>query len=234
MSEIITACTTLFKTVFDAFVSKPFHVIIMLLLALIAWNLASNNSVLAQLSPSVGVEQARLQRVMVAEGLIPNLLDESREKIDADRILVRRYHNGKVGISGIPFTYVQTEYASVRPGAGLADKEAWQSYPISTMSKTLAMMYTDGDVAQPHCITVQDGDVPDQFFKYYLNRYEVATLLQCPLQDGEGQIVGYIAAGYTKHHDVTPTDIKALNGVGQKVVKELIKIDPPRPWWRPF
>lgn len=235
VAESINAITNMFKTVFDAIVAKPLHAAIVILLMAILYMTMANGGALSHLAPSVGVEQDRFQKVINSEGLIPNVLEEARDKIGADRLVVRQYHNGKQGISGIPFNFVQTVYAAARPGFGLTDPEAYSSYPISTMSKTLLSMYREGDVTKPQCIIIYNGQAADPFFKVYLDRYGVQTLIQCPLADRDDNIVGYIAAGYVTPHNATPDEQEAVVQAGKKVVHSLEKItEEETPWYARF
>ena len=127
---------------------------------------------------------------------------------------------------------MQTVYAAARPGFGLTDPEAYDSYPISTMSKTLLSMYRDGDVTKPQCIVIQNKDAKDPFFRVYLDRYGVETLIQCPLADRDDNIVGYIGAGYVTPHEVVPADQEAVIVAGKRVVNSLEKItETERPWY---
>lgn len=243
MAEIINAISGLFSTLHNAWIKSPSAFIIVILVCISVYLAVENNKILKHDPDNPAIEQERFKRVVQLNEEIPNKLESLRQELDTDRILVRQFHNGKRGITGIPFMFVQTTYAVSEPGQGLTDQEAWLSYPISTMSRTLNLMFDkNGD---PRCVHLDTDDVPDDMYRAYLNRYKVQYFIKCPLLDNDNRVVGFIGTGWTgeqlelKKDKNTELDFTIyegkLNKVGRDVVRKLDTIDKPKseaPWWQ--
>lgn len=242
MAEIINAITGLFTSLHNAWLRSPSGFIIVILVGLSLWLAIQNYNMLREDPDNPALEQERFKRVVQLNEEIPNKLEELRQELGTDRVLIRQFHNGKRGITGIPFMFVQTTYAVAEPGQGLSDQEAWLSYPISTMSRTLNLMFDAK--GEPRCVHLDTDDVPDDMYRAYLNRYKVEYFIKCPLLDDNDRIVGFIGTGWTgeqlelKRDKNTDLDFaiyeSKLDKAGRYIVRKLDTIDPhEKPsWWQ--
>lgn len=236
MTDILNAINNLFKTVFEAYLKSPSAFLVVIIALFCAYMTLNNNSILNKALTPVSAEQDRFKQVIMLNSEIPNRLEVLRNNIGADRILIRQFHNGKQGISGIPFTFVQTTYAVTAPGRGLVDEAAWMSYPISTMSNSLNMMFDPKTGFVPHCVYLDRNQVPDDLYRALFTRYGVIDMIKCPLSDKDGNVVGLIVATWTtplKDAKKIPNYEISMARTGKVVVEKLGTIDKnEEPWWK--
>jgi hypothetical protein len=239
MADIINAVKELFATLHEAWLKSPLAFVIIIITCLLLYITIDNNNILSNPPDSPALEQERFLRVVQLNEEIPNRLEVLRNDIKADRILIRQFHNGRKGITGIPFMFIQTTYAVSAPGQGLTDQESWMSYPVSTMSQTLNRMFIVPKGVEPKCVRFAVDDIPDEMYEAYLKRYKVIQSVMCPLIDDKGMVVGIIEATSTTENREFPSPHPSLeskiSSTGRVAVDKLSTIDnigEKKSWWQ--
>jgi len=231
IADIINAITDLLKTTTYLFVKHPQHTFLVVLLMIAASSSYYNKVSLDKLNVPVAVEQSTLKRTIDLNRSIPALMDELKIKIDASRVVLRQFHNGKYGISGIPFTFVQTTHIVVRPNTYNLNLDTWQSYPMSTMSYTLSTLFLNDDFT---CKSMTQSDVRDYYYSELLERYDVYGIIMCPMVDENRRILGVLTASFDEKDyidlDIKMTDVKK-SAYDLSNVLRFISHKEQKPWW---
>lgn len=224
-SLIITVRRNLFSS---------FATTIMIILLIIVWSARGNITTFLERNPSPEMEQKRFDKALVADGLINDALEVDRIKINADRVMIRQFHNSKADLTGLPFASISTTYAAMAPGVTL-EPGSMDPAPLSTMNSQLSKMWT-GD-GNPKCTRMEKIEVKSPQYLEYWEKNGVAIAFSCPLLNLRGQPVGIIGAGYMVSEKKRPTDDKIfeiLNKTGEKAVGYLdaVTMAERKPWYR--
>jgi hypothetical protein len=131
---------------------------------------------------------------------INKALENYRLDLDADRVLVRQFHNGKQDLTGIPFTYVQTTYIAMKPMV-ILPADSVESKPVSTMVYFLKEMWA-GDMRSSQCVALRTEEVKDPLYKQYLEQNAVQISIACPLTNLLDYPIGFVAVNY--NHSTLP------------------------------
>lgn len=232
MNALFAGLQSLIITVRRNFLSSAFTTL-MLLVLIFAWSARENITTFLERNPSAHQEKQRFDQAIVADSQVGESLADIRSQLNADRIIIRQFHNSKTDLTGLPFTSVSTTYYSLAPGVGLTS-ESLQSFPVSTINEQLKLMFVPNQA--PHCAIVRPTDIRDPTYAKNLRDNGVAVAYSCPLMNLRGQPVGFIAASYLTDSKPRPNDeqIKLIiNNTGQRVVGYLSKVVEleKKPWY---
>lgn len=224
MNTLFAGLQSLIITVRRNFLSSAFTTV-MLLLLIFTWSARDNIATFIERNPSAHQEKQRFDQAIVVDSQVGEALSEIRSQLNADRIVIRQFHNSKTDLTGLPFTSVSTTYYSLAPGVGLTS-ESLQSFPVSTINEQLRMMFVPNE--EPRCSVIRpQGDIRDPTYSKNLRDNGVAIAFSCPLMNLRGQPVGFIAAAYLTQEKPKPDDDKImliLNNTGQRVVGYLSNV----------
>ena len=121
-------------------------------------------------------------------------LEYYRMELDADRVMVRQFHNGKQDLTGIPFTYVQTTYLAMKPLVSLSPN-GLESKPLSGMVGFLRHMWGI-NLREPKCLVMNESEVADPIYRLYLKENGIQIVIACPLQNLLNYPIGYVVTNY--------------------------------------
>lgn len=153
--------------------------------------------------PSQEVEAQRFHRGLVANQLNQVMLEDGRQFANADRMVIRLFHNGQQGTTGIPFMFVKTTEAAVKPGISQPD-ELYMDYPSSSVNNLLSRMWTaDG---RRTCVITHQEDAADPVLRNNMRVLGVAMTYTCPIVNPVGYPVGYVSLGYLDADRKRPDD----------------------------
>ena len=207
----------------------------MILLIIITYSARENIATFLERNPSPETERVRFGHAIVADGQINEALESVRVKLNADRVLIRQFHNSKADLTGLPFSSISTTYGAFAPGVTLS-ATSYQPMPLSVLNDQLAMMWpTDGSA--PHCVKLSKESVKDISYRKYWDENGIAVAYSCPLINLRGQPVGMIGAGYLTEEKKRPmTDqqmFELLSRTGEKSVGylEMGTKDKNEPWY---
>lgn len=232
LGSILVSLQSLIITVRKNF----FHSImttLMLLSLIVVWSARGNISTFLERNPSPAQEKLRFDQTILADGQINATLEAIRVEINADRVLIRQFHNSKTDLTGLPFASVSTTYYAT--GAGIAlDPISFSAYPLSSVNEALALMHPqDG---RPICAPLATNTVSDPAYRILLETNGVAISYNCPIVNLRGQPVGFIIASYLTDNKKRPADeiiMNTLDTTGVKVVGYLHSVihQEKTPWY---
>ncbi len=197
---------------------------LMLFLLIVTWSARANISTFIERNPTAAQEKIRFDRSVVADGQINEALANLRKKMNADRVLIRQFHNSKTDLTGLPFASISTTYYSAAPGVAVSN-DFQSSFPLSTINEQLMLMFKYGQ--EPTCIRIAYDDVEEEIFRDYLKQNGISLTYACPLIDLRGQPVGVITIHYLiaeKKHPDDQVIMDTLNDTGIRVVGYLAGI----------
>lgn len=208
-SLIITVRRNVVSTVFTT---------CMLLLLIFTWSVRGNIVTFIERNPSPKQEAVRFDESVVADSSINETLNKIRQEINADRIMIRQFHNAKADLTGLPFASVSTTYHSLSPGV-MMSSSSFQPYPLSTVNDILAKMFVRGK--EPACAKILLSEINNPIFLNELKESGDVIMYACPMRNLKGQPVGFISASYLTAEKTRPEDnlIKyTLDDTGIRVV----------------
>ncbi|MGA1773157.1 MAG: hypothetical protein ACO387_03505 [Flavobacteriaceae bacterium] len=150
------------------------------------------------------IEAERFHEHLSASQQINVALENLIERTQAHSVVVRQFHNGKYDLTGIPFTKSSVTFST------LTD-DTYEEEPISASSTSLHLMWKEID--KPSCITLDHG--VDRATKYYMDAYELESIIVCPMINLLNYPVGTITVGYSKQSDMR--DSTLVKGVAQQI-----------------
>ncbi|WBY16636.1 hypothetical protein PF049_00230 [Erythrobacteraceae bacterium WH01K] len=154
-------------------------------------------------SPSAEVETARFNASRKADKLINLELERLRVEANADRALVRTFHNNEKDMSRtVHFRSVKTEWYVTRDGIILSPT-ALQPFPLGPLQDITETMF-GSQVTTPSCILgdVSEVDMPAAY-RRYLEANGVEAFAQCPLVSEEGAPIGFVGVGFVRQQTIT-------------------------------
>lgn len=232
MNAIIVSLGTLIIIVKKNFFSS-FMTVLMLLSVIVAWSARGNIATFLERNPTAIQEKDRFDQSIVADAQINDSLEYIRKQINADRVVIRQFHNSKTDLTGLPFASVSTTYFAMAPGVTLVEGSL-NPFPLSTVNEQLGRMFRPNET--PKCTKIETVEIHDPAFLSYLTKNGVSMLYSCPIMNLRGQPVGLIAAGYLTKEKSRPLDpeIQAiLNNTAERAVGYLdgvIKKEK-KPWY---
>lgn len=232
MNAILVSLQSLIITVKKNFFHS-FATVLMLLSVIVVWSARGNIATFLERNPTAAQEKDRFDQSIVADAQINGALEDIRKQINADRVMIRQFHNSKTDLTGLPFASVSTTYAAFAPGVTLA-AGSYDPYPLSTINEVLAQMFKPN--TPPACAKMAIYDIDDPAYKKLLETNGVAIWYNCPIMNLRGQPIGFILASYLTDTKEKPSDdeIKTiLNNTGERVVGYLdgvIKKEK-KPWY---
>lgn len=232
MNAIIISLQSLIITVRKNFFHS-FATVGLLLIVIVTWSARGNIASFLEHNPTAAQEKDRFDQSIVADAQINDSLTDIRTKINADRVLIRQFHNSKADLTGFPFASVSTTYYVMAPGITLVDG-SFNPFPLSTINEQLALMFQPNQ--SPKCAKVDPSAIKDATYSKYLSQNGVAVSYACPIMNLRGQPVGYIGAGYLTKEKSRPTDVEIeaiLNNTGERVVGYLDGVirKEKKPWY---
>jgi hypothetical protein len=232
LNAIIVSLQSLIITVKKNFFHS-FATVLMLLTVIVAWSARGNIATFLERNPTAQQEKARFDQSIVADAQINGALEDVRKQINADRVLIRQFHNSKTDLTGLPFASVSTTYYAYAPGITLAPG-SFDPYPLSSINAVLARMFIPN--TPPQCAKLDVDSVTDPAYKRLLVINGVAIWFNCPIMNLRGQPVGFVLASYMTVTKPRPKDevIDAvLNNTGERVVGYLDNVikQEKTPWY---
>lgn len=209
---------------------------ILLLTLMITWGARDNISTFIERNPSAAQEKERFDRSVQADAQINETMMSIREELNADRVMIRQFHNSKTDLTGLPFASVSTTYYALAPGVAISEN-SMSAYPLSTVNESLIKMFIPHD--KPRCARMDTDEIRDPIFSKWLQDGGVKVGYSCPLMNLRGQPVGMIWAVYLNNEKVRPNDeeiTNTLNDTGMRIVGYLsgVIVDEKSPWWSLF
>jgi hypothetical protein len=232
VNAIIVSLQSLIITVKKNFFHS-FATVIMLLSVIVAWSARGNIATFLERNPTAEQEKGRFDQSIVADAQINGALEDIRRQINADRILIRQFHNSKTDLTGLPFASVSTTYVAMAPGVTLTPG-SYDPYPLASINEVLARMFTPNEA--PHCARLTIDDIVDPAYRKLIESNGVALWYNCPIMNLRGQPIGFILASYmtiTKDHPVDDKIEAILGNTGERVVGYLDNVikQEKRPWY---
>ncbi len=212
---------------------SSFFTTVMIIALICVWSARGNISTFLERNPTPEIEKQRFNESIVADGLIREALDHDRKIINADRVLIRQFHNSKADLTGLPFASISTTYAAMAPGVSL-EAAAYGPYPLSTMNEQLKIMWVDGQ--EPKCVRMDISAVKDTQWKSYWEKNGAKVGYTCPILNLRGQPIGIIGAEYLTAEKNRPTDeiiVDILKKTGEKSAGYLdaVVTSEKKPWY---
>lgn len=181
-------------------VLKVGQLIVISLLVVTLFGMFTINSAINHHNPSPETEKARFAKSLTVNREVQAMLDEGRIRANADRFVVRQFHNGQKDLSGIPFTFIKTTAASVKSSVS-EPSSMYQDYPTTTVSELLYQMFTSNK-----CVTLDIENMRDQGLRKMLLELGTQRMMACPMYNSMRYPVGYIAFGYVDRNAQRPSD----------------------------
>lgn len=232
MNALIVSLQSLIITVRKNFFHS-FVTVMMLLAVIVVWSARGNIATFLERYPTAAQEKNRFDQSIIADGQINDSLEIVRTSINADRILIRQFHNSKTDLTGLPFASVSTTYYALAPGVALADG-SFNPFPLATVNEQLSKMFHPGET--PRCAQITSRQITDPTYSRYLNQNGIVLAYSCPIMNLRGQPVGYIGANYLTTNKQRPSDeeiYRILNSTGQRIVGYLDGVirQEKKPWY---
>lgn len=165
--------------------------------------------------PSPEVEKVRFINSLKANDQIQKAVNDFKSDMEANRVVVRQFHNGKADLSGIPFNFVSTTFTSQDEDYKLAPNY-YESKPLSTINNTVKDMWHEVD--NPQCIVKNTTEIKDDLLKVALEERNVTYTIFCPMTNLLKYPVGYISVNFVFQEEPTPEDIEETKALSQKIV----------------
>jgi hypothetical protein len=205
----------------------------MLLAVIVTWSARGNIATFLERNPTAAQEKDRFDQSIVADAQINGALEDIRKKINADRVLIRQFHNSKTDLTGLPFASVSTTYYAYAPGVTLAPG-SFNPFPLSSINELLAAMFKPN--LPPQCARLEAQDISDPAYRKLLEANGVMIWYNCPIMNLRGQPVGFILASYMTINKTRPSDEEIetiLSNAGERVVGYLDGVirKEKRPWY---
>lgn len=129
-------------------------------------------------------------------------LDRVLADTQADRAIIRQFHNGRSSLSGVSFTFATATHARTAPGLSWTAEDV-QPVPLDAYNSLLRRMWADP--TRPVCSTAGPGEIGAADRR--AERGVVVTAY-CPVTDLRGNPLGIVVAEYVRRPDV-PTGVDA-------------------------
>jgi hypothetical protein len=206
----------------------------MLIAVIVVWSARGNIATFLERNPTAAQEKDRFDQSIVADAQINETLEHIRATINADRVLIRQFHNSKTDLTGLPFASVSTTYYAFGPGITLTPG-SFNPFPLSTVNEVLAQMFQPH--TEPQCAMTTTSQIRNSAYQRLLISNGVALFYSCPIMNLRGQPIGFILASYLSAEKKRPKDdaIKAIIGnTGERVVGYLDDViaKEKKPWWQ--
>jgi hypothetical protein len=209
---------------------------VLLLVLIITWSARDNIATFIERNPSAAQEKDRFDKSVQADAQINETLVNIQTSLNADRVMIRQFHNSKADLTGLPFASISTTYFALAPGVAISEN-SMNAYPLSTVNETLVKMFVRNH--DPVCAVMRTSEIHDPIFTKFLNESGVAVGYSCPLNNLRGQPVGMIWAVYLTDEKKRPSDediMAILNDTGMRVVGYLsgVIVSENTPWYSIF
>ncbi len=207
---------------------------VMLLTLIVVWSARGNISAFFDRNPTIVQQKDRFDQSIVAGAQINDTLATVRTKVNADRVIIRQFHDSGSDATGLPFMSVTATYHLFAPGVTL-EASAFNPVPLSTMNEQMAMMFQPGKPAR--CATIVPANITNPVYKAYLMRNGVAVAYNCPMLDLRGQPVGFIGVSYLTIEKKRPSEEEiymVIKVTGERVVGYLDDViqKEKKPWYQ--
>ena len=91
--------------------------IITLLVAFVGYKIASNDTVLLQVTNKLDINKVKIEKEAIRDDIVTPKIQEALTRIvyatNVDRICIFEFHNGKENASGLPFRYADMSYEEI-------------------------------------------------------------------------------------------------------------------------
>lgn len=91
--------------------------IITLLVAFVGYKIASNDTVLLQVTNTLDINKVKIEKEAIRDDIVTPRIQEALTRIvyatNVDRICIFEFHNGKENASGLPFRYADMSYEEI-------------------------------------------------------------------------------------------------------------------------
>lgn len=128
-------------------------------------------------------------------------ISELRSNINADRVAIYLFHNGKMTVNNIPFLFYSQTHEAVRRGVSREILTS-QSLPLSTISAW------NGRLIENECFIERVDHIEDEVLAPLLFDRGVRDVSVCPLTTTRGMPFGFIMVQWTSSE--MPTNINRV------------------------
>lgn len=164
-------------------------------------------------NPNPQTESVRFAKSLEINRQVQSILDAGRGFANADRFIVRQLHNGQKDLSGIPFQFIKTTAASIRPGVS-EPASMYNDYPTSAVNELLYEMFT-----KEKCVLVTVQNARDQGLRRLMIELGVVYTITCPMWNDHHFPVGYMSLGYTDENRKRPENEEIFAMVEKDAVR---------------
>lgn len=199
----------------------------MLILLIVVWSARGNISTWISNNPSKEVQTERVKRGLQSDTKINSALRQDRMELNADRVLIRQFHDFSDQSSSTPVPSVSVTYVVTAPGVD-TPPNATQPQPRTYFSDVTGTIWETP--AEPKCVVLRTTDVKNQHYHKMLEESGVAVLYSCPITGIDGEPIGIIMASFLTTEKQRPSDeviFSTLEGTASRVAGYLADVTAP-------
>lgn len=149
-------------------------------------------------------QQADLNRMVNNAKAIQSILNDVQRQTNSGRAFIIYFHNGKTGVDGKSFFFKSMTHESLKPGVA-SSIEAAQNLPASLNVEQMGKILAD------ECYSYSAAKGSNPAFDDLMKKHGTAKTLDCPLQNMDGHIIGYLGIAYLDEDDQKISDDKAYS-----------------------
>jgi hypothetical protein len=165
----------------------------MILVIIIAWSAKGNIAVWIENNPTAQEQQARMSRGQASDQKIEQALRVVLIGTQADRLLIRQFHEQHQPGSDVMVPMTTTTHAVMAPGVS-PPQVAITTMPRSYLKDITSRVWPQGK--PPACTHIKVTDITDAIYRDLLERSGVFEQYICPISDLDGAPIGVIMAGF--------------------------------------
>lgn len=147
-------------------------------------------------------EDVQIETVVAQNALIDKELIRIIDETKADRVVVSKFHNGKVDLTGTHFVYISRTHERVGPGISTEIRRN-QNVPISFFNAWLSDYFL-----KRSCVRIETIDTNAPYAQFMAEQ-GTRAMLNCPIVTAAGTLVGYVGVEYV-HSRLPKSDIPMI------------------------
>lgn len=189
MEKVVDA----FIKLVDSFRAAPVSFLIVLLLTITIYFLYIERSYIESLIPNPKAESTQFQASIQRDLTINTSLQNSRDYLKSNTIIIAQFHNGQYDLTRLPFTKISVTYYSGNPK--IDTDTLYSDRPLSSMNYLMLKMWASKE--DPVCVASNTKDIKDTEFKKRMEELGNKFVSLCPITNLLNYPIGYLAIGYT-------------------------------------
>lgn len=233
IGQLIPHLSTLIVTVRRNMLSSVMTTV-MILAIIITWSARGNIASWMEQNPSAEQKKERIERGRESNAKIEAALKNDLQRIHADRMLIRQFHDQTDTASGTIVPHITTTHIANGPGVA-PPAQGIINLPRTYLEDITSRVYAEP--AKPVCIRINTVDVSNPIYKRYLVESGVAEQYICPITDIDGAPVGLLIAGFLTETKARPSDDQVfaeMTDTANRVAGYLAEVTAPerQTWYR--